>query len=276
MGVLGELFIGGLGLARGYHNRPELTAAQFIPDPFSAIPGARMYKTGDVARLKSEGVIEVLGRLDHQVKIRGFRIELGEIEVRLLQHPQVKEAVVIAREDVPGRKQLAAYIVTRPEAAKTEKPLAIALREYLDAILPDYMVPSFFEVLPALPQTPNGKINRKALPRPSGQSSRPDRPYVAPRDETETKLAEIWQQVLGRDKVGIHDPIFEIGGDSLLIFQITARANAAGLPVALRQVFQLRTIAELAAALKSNQGTVAPITRVSREAFRRPSSPVGS
>ena len=278
-GVSGELLIGGIGLARGYHNRPELTAEKFIRDPFSSEPNARLYKTGDLARLKSPGVIEVQGRIDHQVKIRGFRIELGEIEAKLAGHPQVKEAVVIAREDTPGRKQLAAYIVARSEATPEarEKPLWAELRDYLEASLPDYMVPSFFELLPSIPKTPTGKINRKALPRPSGQSTTPDRPYVAPRDEIETKLAEIWQQVLGREKVGINDQIFEIGGDSLLIFQITARANQAGLPLALRQVFQLRTIAELAEALRSNPvgqdpALNVPIARVSRDAFRRPAS----
>jgi SAM-dependent methyltransferase len=155
-----------------------------------------------------------------------------------------------------------------------EKPLVTELRDFLEQSLPDYMVPAFFEVLPALPKTPNGKINRKALPRPGSQSAKPDKPYVAPRNPVETKLAEIWQQVLGREKVGIHDNIFEIGGDSLLIFQITARANQGGLPLSLRQVFQLRTIAELAAALPTTEVSPVPvaaaITAVSREAFRRP------
>jgi len=683
IGVSGELYIGGLGLARGYHNRPELTAEKFIRDPFSDEPGARLYKTGDVARLRAKGQIEILGRLDHQVKIRGFRIELGEIEARISEHPRVKEVVVTAREDIPGRKQLAAYVVTRsgangdngkaspdrlehwhgtwemlfqsalasssdratalrdfdsvvtgytdgertkeeaeewldcsltriralqprrileigcgsgqlllrlaseceeywgidyakaaidaldqhlrssglqrpgiklfareadqlegvptghfdtivinsvaqyfPDAAylirvlenvlrvaspnariyvgdlqsysllecyhtgarlrralpgqtvtelrqliaqrmahenelmvdpaffralqsqfpaiqhlesqlrsgkirneitqfhydmvlhlgnggslqqppqwhegnqsleniaallavhpaeavafrdvpnarlsqelraveafqaaadqttvdelrallesapdgiepedlwalgashgrearilpgldgslaavdvifgpahpdagqpklvawegkadrptaayanqpffeSSEKPLVTDLRGFLEKNLPDYMIPAFFEVLPALPKTPNGKINRKALPRPGGQSATPDKPYVAPRNPVETTLAEIWQQVLGREKVGIHDNIFEIGGDSLLIWQITARVNQSGLPLTLRQVFQLRTIAELAAALNTDEAphtpsAAAPIAPVSRDAFRR-------
>ena len=178
-------------------------------------------------------------------------------------------------------RPVAAY-VSQPFFEEKEKPLVADLRGFLEASLPDYMVPSFFEVLPALPKTPNGKINRKALPRPSGQSSTADKPYVAPRNAVEAKLAEVWQQVLGREKVGINDNIFEIGGDSLLIFQITARANQAGLPFAVRQVFQLRTIAELAATLDPNALTpsnatpsaatnaAAPIARVSRDAFRRP------
>jgi amino acid adenylation domain-containing protein len=273
MGVTGELHIGGLGLARGYRNRAELTAERFIPDPFSGEPGARLYKTGDVARLRAKGQIEVLGRLDHQVKIRGFRIELGEIEARISEHPQVKEVVVTAREDVPGRKQLVAYLVPQAGVAS---PLVPDLRGFLEPKLPDYMIPAFFEELAALPRTPNGKINRKALPAPKTQAALPNRPYVAPRNPIEVKLTEIWAEVLVRDRVGIEDNIFEIGGDSLLIFRIAARANEAGLPITIRQFFQHRTIAEMVAQLESVEiqpvSSGAPalsITAVSRDAYRR-------
>jgi len=280
-GVSGELHIGGLGLARGYHNRAELTAEKFIKDPFSAEPGARLYKTGDLARIRGQGQIEIQGRIDHQVKIRGFRIELGEIEARLSEHPLVGEAVVMAQESAGGNKQLVAYIVPKPGAAATGDThhLAHEIRAQLEKVLPEYMVPSFFEIMAAFPQMPNGKINRKALPKPSAQAVASEQPYVAPGNPIETKLAEIWQQVLGREKVGINDNIFEIGGDSLLIFQITARATQAGLHVTLPQVFQLRTIAQLAAALNTAANAsetpaapaiAAPLPRVSREAFRRP------
>jgi amino acid adenylation domain-containing protein len=270
MGVTGELHIGGLGLARGYRNRPELTAERFVPDPFSGEPGARLYKTGDVARLRAKGQIEVLGRLDHQVKIRGFRIELGEIEARISEHPQVREVVVTAREDVPGRKQLVAYFVAHAAPPVPE------LRGFLEPKLPDYMIPAFFEELAALPRTPNGKINRKALPAPKTQAALLNRPYVVPRNPVELKLTEIWAEVLGRDRVGIEDNIFEIGGDSLLIFRIAARANEAGLPITIRQFFQHRTIADLVAQMESSEMPSAPseapapsITAVSREAYRR-------
>ena len=274
MGVPGELHIGGLGLARGYRNRPELTAERFVPDPFSSEPGARLYKTGDVARLRAKGQIEVLGRLDHQVKIRGFRIELGEIEARISEHPQVKEVVVTAREDVPGRKQLVAYLVLHAETPAS--PLVPDLRGFLEPKLPDYMIPAFFEELAALPRTPNGKINRKALPAPKTQSALPNRPYVVPRNPVELKLTEIWAEVLGRDRVGIEDNIFEIGGDSLLIFRIAARANEAGLPITIRQFFQHRTIAGMVARMESAEIQPVPsgasalsITAVSRDAYRR-------
>ncbi len=268
-GVPGELYIGGAGLARGYRNRPELTAERFLPDPFLA--GNFIYKTGDVARLRGRE-IEVQGRMDHQVKIRGYRIELGEIEARLTECPGVKEAVVTAPEVAPGRKQLAAYIVLDAPSAEAEEQLAARLRDFLKKTLPDYMVPSFFQPLAAFPLTPNGKIDRKALPAPKVEQARASQPFVAPQGPVETKLAEIWAEILGREKVGTQDNIFEIGGDSLLIFRIAARANEAGLPLAVRQFFQYRTIAELAAQVGGEAAAPArpSLVAVSREAYRRP------
>jgi amino acid adenylation domain-containing protein len=272
-GVAGELYIGGLGLARAYRNRPELTAERFIPDLFSSEPGARLYKTGDVARTRGSE-IEVLGRMDHQVKIRGFRIELGEIEARLNEFPGVKESVVVAHEIVPGRKQLAAYLVLREPSAHAPEVFAASLRDFLKRTLPEYMVPSFFQPMPAFPITPNGKIDRKALPAPRIEQAKASRPYVAPTGPVETKLAGIWREILGRDQVGVEDDIFEIGGDSLLIFRIVARANEAGLPLAVRQFFQHRTIAALAAQVGDAGTAVAPVrpslVAVSRHAYRRP------
>ena len=272
-GVAGELYIGGIGLARAYRNRPELTAERFIPDPFSSEPNARLYKTGDVARSRGSE-IEVLGRVDHQVKIRGYRIELGEIEARLNESPDVKESVVTAHEVAPGRKALVAYLILRAASNEPSEQLAARLRELLKRTLPDYMVPSFFQPLDAFPITPNGKIDRKALPAPKIEQARASRPYVAPWGPVETKLAEIWAEILGRDKIGTQDNIFEIGGDSLLIFRIAARANEAGLPLAVRQFFQYRTIADLAAhvsAAPAAEASVRPsLVAVSREAYRRP------
>jgi amino acid adenylation domain-containing protein len=271
-GVPGELHIGGLGLARGYRNRPELTAEKFVADPFSGDPGARLYKTGDVARLRGAD-IEVLGRVDHQVKIRGFRIELGEIEARLNEFSAVKESVVTAIEIVPGRKQLAAYVVLQePSTEGPADELAPRLRDFLKRTLPDYMVPSFFQVLPSFPITPNGKIDRKALPAPKIEQARASRPYVAPQGATEIKLAQIWAEILGRDQVGTEDNIFEIGGDSLLIFRIVARANEGGIKLTVRQFFEHRTIAALAARVGVTESRPLPrptLIAVSREGFRR-------
>ena len=269
-GVAGELHIGGLGLARGYRNRPELTAEKFIPDPFSHSPGARLYRTGDLARTRAGGEIEVLGRIDHQVKINGFRIELGEIEVRLRENPLVREAVVVAHETAPGRKQLVAYLVLHPGATAT----AHDWRQFLEKTLPVYMVPSFFIPLPALPLTPSGKIDRKALPPPRQETAAATETYVAPRGPVETKLAEIWSEILGRQRVGRDDDIFEIGGDSLLIFRIAARANEAALPLTVRQFFQHRTIANLAVQIAAAppSSAVPSLVAVPRQAFRRPSA----
>jgi amino acid adenylation domain-containing protein len=224
IGIPGELHIGGEGLARGYLNRPELTAERFIPHPFSNREGARLYKTGDLARYQPDGNIEFLGRIDEQVKIRGFRIELGEIEVVLNQHPAVREAVAIATEDVPGNKRLVAYIVPNQEQLATlgVQTLAPLLRQVLIEKLPEYMVPSAFVMLDFLPLTPNGKVDRKALPAPSQPM---ERGFVAPRTPTESLLVEIWAEVLKCDRVGICDNFFDLGGDSLLAVRLLDRIH---------------------------------------------------
>ncbi|MGZ3461732.1 MAG: amino acid adenylation domain-containing protein, partial [Archangium sp.] len=205
-GVPGELFISGDGLARGYLGSSSLTAERFLPNPFSSTPGARMYRTGDLARHRQDGVLEFLGRIDNQVKVRGFRIELSEVEAALLSHPSVREAVVVAREDSPGLKRLVAYVTGESQALGSE-----ALRAFLKQRLPEYMVPSAFMHLEALPLTSNAKVDRKALPAPD---SRPElaQQFVAPRDEVEQKLASLWAAVLRLERVGIHDNFFELGG----------------------------------------------------------------
>jgi amino acid adenylation domain-containing protein len=271
VGVPGELYIGGVGVARGYHNRPELTAEKFIRDPFSQQEGARLFKTGDLVRYRADGAIEFLGRIDFQVKIRGFRIELGEIEAVLNQHPAVKEVVVTAREDTPGNKRLVAYLVptqansTRQEGDVTpvllspqETGLSIEeLRNFLKDKLPFYMVPAVFLFLDAMPLLPNGKVNRKALPAPD--MSRPDleEVFVAPRTPTEEKLARIWSEVLGLDKIGIRDNYFDLGGASIQSLEIISKANEAGLTLALESLFEFQTIEELASAIDRGASTSA-------------------
>lgn len=241
--VPGELYVGGVGVGRGYLRRPELTAERFIPDPFSDQPGARLYRTGDLARYRPDGDLEYLGRLDHQVKIRGFRIELGEIETALAQHPAVREVVVLAREDAPDDKRLVAYVVVKPELS----PSLGDLRDFLKVKLPDYMVPAAFVLLEALPLTPNGKVDRRALPAPEDARPQLESGFVAPRTPVEERLAEIWATVLGVKPVGVHDNFFELGGDSILSIQVVGRARRAGLHLTPRQLFQYPTIAQLAA-----------------------------
>jgi amino acid adenylation domain-containing protein/non-ribosomal peptide synthase protein (TIGR01720 family) len=256
-GVPGELFIGGVQVGRGYLSRPELTAERFIPDPFSETPGARMYRTGDVARWLPDGNIEYLGRADFQVKLRGLRIELGEIESTLERHPGVRQTVVLAREDSPGLKRLVAYFTGDAQALGSE-----SLRSFLEQRLPEYMVPSAFVHLEALPLSPNGKVDRKALPAPD---SLPElaRAFVAPRDEVERKLASIWAEVLRLERVGIHDNFFELGGHSLLATQTLSRIRSAfGVELPLRDLFDAPTVATLGGrvhvALQTRRGLVAP------------------
>jgi amino acid adenylation domain-containing protein len=251
IGVPGELHIGGDGLARGYLNRPELTAQKFIRNPFSQEQGSRLYKTGDLARYLPDGNIDYIGRIDNQVKIRGFRIELGEIEAVLGQHPSVLQAVVIAREDVPGDKRLVAYVVVKPEHIP---PSLSELRRFLKEQLPDYMVPTAFVFLDTLPLTPNGKIDRRALPAPDTSDFISDNNFVAPRNSTEEVLAAIWAQVLGLERVGIHDNFFELGGHSLLATQVISRIRQAlGVEIPIQLLFETPTIADLATAITQNQ-----------------------
>lgn len=246
IGVAGEIYIGGIGVGRGYLNRPELTSERFVRDIFSSDPQARLYKTGDQGQWRSDGAIEYLGRNDHQVKIRGFRIELGEIEAQLIRHEQVREAVVIAREDVPGEKCLVAYVVPRDPLV----PSVDALRVHLKAVLPDYMVPSAFVVIEGMPLSPNGKLDRRALPPPEF-SAYGSRQYEAPQGEVEEILAGIWQGLLRLERVGRRDNFFELGGHSLLVVQMMERLHRVGLSTEMRRVFESPDLAELASALSN-------------------------
>jgi amino acid adenylation domain-containing protein len=243
IGVAGELHIGGLGVARGYLNRPELTAQKFIPNPFCDNPEERLYKTGDLVRYRPDGILEFLGRLDDQVKIRGFRIELGEIEAVVLEHPGVQEAVVQAREDVPGDKRLVAYIVLNQES-----PCSISdLRSFVQQKLPEYMVPTAFVPLKALPLTANGKVDRRALPIPDGDRPDLQEVYEAPRSEVERALANIWQEVLHLEKVGVNDNFFDLGGNSLLMVQVHHKLREVlQCDISIVEMFQNPTIKSLA------------------------------
>ena len=243
-GVPGELYIGGAGLARGYRGRPDLTAERFVPAPFSRERGARLYKTGDLARHLPDGTLEFLGRIDHQVKVRGFRIELGEIEAVLAQHPGIAQCVVLAREDTPGTKRLVAYLVAAHPAGNV--PKTQELKDFLKERLPEYMVPALFVTLEAMPLTPNGKVDRRVLPAPDMGRSDADRPYVAPSTPAEQALAALWMEVLGVPRVGVHDDFFDLGGDSLTVIRVVSKANKGGLGITTKQLFQNRTVAALA------------------------------
>lgn len=251
IGVPGELHIGGDGLARGYLNRPELTAEKFIPHPFSNKPGARLYKTGDLARYLPDGAIEFLGRIDHQVKVRGFRIELGEIEAVLNQHPGVQASVVVLRDDEPNNQRLVAYGVPHPEQDITVDEV----RGFLKQKLPDYMVPSAFVLLEALPLTPNGKVDRRALPSlPEGQRPELNVGYVMPRTEMEQAVADIWQDILDIEQVGVYDNFFDLGGHSLLATQLISRYRQAfQVELPLNLVFESPTVADQALAIEQSQ-----------------------
>ena len=251
IGINGELYIGGEGLAKGYLGQPELTNSKFISNPFNDDPASRLYKTGDIVRYLADGNIDFMGRIDHQIKIRGFRIELGEIETVLSQHPQVQEGIVIAREDELGVKRLSAYVIPVTQQLTRQE-----LRQFLQDKLPNYMVPAFLMLLDSFPLTPNGKVDRRALPIPEIDLHELEN-YIAPSTDTETILAQIWQSVLGRERISIHDNFFELGGDSIIGIQIVAKANQAGLGITPKQLFSHQTIAQLATVTEK-----APVTQI--------------
>ncbi len=252
IGVEGDLYIGGKCLATGYINDPALTAEKFIPDPFRDEPWARLYRTGDRARFWSDGNIEFLGRIDHQVKIRGYRIELGEIETALNGHPDIYESVVIATNAGSGDRRLVCYLVLREDQALSTSEI----RNYLLKKLPEYMAPSIYIQLEAMPVTPNGKIDRSALPSPNRDRIEGDNPFVAPRTPHEAKLTEIWSEVLGVEKVGVHDNFFELGGHSLLMIQAVARIRELfNVEIPIQTFFQGPTVADLATAVVQTQAS---------------------
>jgi amino acid adenylation domain-containing protein len=252
-GVRGDLYIAGLHLARGYWKRPDMTAERFVPDPFAPTPGERMYRTGDVARYLPDGSIEYLGRTDHQVKIRGFRIELAEVEQALMAFDSVAAGAATVREDRPGVKKLVGYVVAKPGASADLR----ALRDWLAARLPDYMVPSALVALPALPQTPSGKIDRRALPAPADDEAAQAR-HVAPEGALEEAIARIWSDVLGVPRVGALDGFFELGGHSLLATRVVSRLRIElGLTLPLRLLFEAPTVRQLAQALSTQPAAAA-------------------
>ncbi|MCP4663254.1 MAG: amino acid adenylation domain-containing protein, partial [bacterium] len=273
-GGVGELYVAGAGVVRGYLGRPAMTAEFFLPEPFAEQPGERLYRTGDLARHLPDGQLEYLGRGDHQLKVRGYRIEPGEVEAALLAHPALGEAVVVGRAEESGHRRLVAYVVPAGEA-----PAAGELRSFLKARLPEYMVPAIFATLEELPHSPSGKVDRTALSRRALPSAaRPEAAFAPPRTPSEQTLAAIWSQVLGIERAGIHDNFFELGGDSILSIQIVARARRAGVGITPRQLFQHQTIAELAAnavagvEVAAEQGPVSgpvPLTPIQRWFFEQ-------
>jgi amino acid adenylation domain-containing protein len=239
VGVLGELYLGGDGVAVGYHGRAALTAEKFVPDPYRGVAGARLYRTGDVARWLADGRLQCLGRIDHQVKVRGFRIELGEIEAALAAQPPVQQAVVTVQPDLSGEQRLVAYVITTPGDAPVVGDLRAALKERL----PDYMVPSTFQFIDAFPLTPNGKIDRQALPAPDSGRPRLEASYIVPRNALEQSIAAVWQEVLGLDAVGVFDNFFDLGGHSMLLVKAHSKLrDVAPRRLSIVDMFRYSTI----------------------------------
>jgi acyl-coenzyme A synthetase/AMP-(fatty) acid ligase/acyl carrier protein len=258
IGVSGEIYIGGAGVARGYLNQPALTAEKFIADPFNS--GGRLYRTGDLGKYLLDGNLEFVGRIDNQVKLRGFRIELGEVEAALSEYPQVQQSFVLVQGESADDKRLVAYVVG-------EEVSVTALREYLQTKLPEYMVPSFFMFLEEMPLTPNGKIDRKALPEL--QITRTDIPFTAPRNPAEEVIAQMWAEVLSVEQVSIHDNFFELGGHSLLATKLISRVRQTfDLELPLRYLFEKQTVAgivEVMANLMGGQAVVNEISQLRQE-----------
>lgn len=254
IGVPGEIFIGGRSLCRGYHARPDLTAAAFVPNPFAS--GERLYATGDMGRWRPDGCIDFLGRQDHQVKVRGYRIELGEIEVCLARHPAVNDAAVMARQDTPGVQQLVAYVTCSLDS----KTAAAELRAFLKDQLPDYMVPTIYVCLQSFPLSPSGKVDRRALPAPEPSRPELETAYAAPADEIERAIAGIWQQTLGLDQVGVHDNFFDLGGHSLHLIRVHGRLKEdLGRDIPIVDLFTFPTVSALAAHLGSDPAKPEPL-----------------
>ena len=255
IGIPGELHVGGICVGRGYLNRPELTAAQFLPDPFSLEPGARLYRTGDLARSLPDGTIEYLERIDYQVKLRGFRIELGEIEAVLSQHPAVRQALALVWKTPSGSEHLTAYVVLRQQEVSEIEASPMDLRSFLEERLPDYMMPSDFIYLKALPLTPNGKVDRRVLPAPEHLQTGPRERFIAPRDLWELQVAQIWEDLLERQPVGVNDNFFELGGHSLLVMRLIAQIQKRfGRTISIATLFQKPTIEHLASILRQQPG----------------------
>ena len=256
IGVAGELYLGGVGVGQGYHRRPALTAERFVPDPFGGIVGARLYRTGDRARFLPDGAIDFLGRLDHQVKLRGVRIELGEISARLQAAPGVREAVTVVRPGPGGTQQIVAYVTPLAGSHGLDSS---TLREHLRAQVPEVMVPSVVVVLDALPLTPSGKVNTRALPQPDLRQSRAETTYAAPSTSLETTLAQLWSEVLGVERVGLYDNFFDIGGNSLLLARVRSRlVNDMGHNIPMLDLFQHTTLRDLATYLQARDAQAAP------------------
>lgn len=260
IGVSGELYIGGHGLARGYHNRPDLTAEKFVPHPFATASGERLYRTGDLARRRADGILEFLGRKDDQVKVRGYRIELGEIEAVLRRHESIREAAVIALADRPGENRLIAYVVIDRDRFSTTE-----LRSFLQEKLSDYMVPHVFVRLDKLPLAPSGKVDRRTLPPPGHDDLESDVQFASPRTLAEEVLAAIWAEVLRLERVGIDDSFFALSGDSIRSIQVRARAQQRGITIAPQEIFQYPTIRELARVVKFDDAE--PAEPVRTDAF---------